>query len=109
MPEIGDFIVQFLAAGETFDKAFTTNGLAADDYKNSIECIFTDQTGQTFTRMDMDTCSVNPDVIKPPVGGELIPIDATSLILANTQTFSWMIPVILSGIGIGLFVFRRIR
>ncbi len=41
------------------------------------------------------------------VGGELIPIETTSLLLASAQTFSWMIPVILSGIGIGLFVFRK--
>ena len=40
-------------------------------------------------------------------GGEFLPIDATSLLLANAQTFSWMIPVILSGIGIGLFVVSR--
>jgi len=43
----------------------------------------------------------------PVVGGELIPIETTSLILASAQTFSWMIPVILSGIGIGLFVVSR--
>jgi len=42
-----------------------------------------------------------------PVGGEIIPIETTSLLLANTQSFSWMIPVILSGIGIGLFVVSR--
>jgi len=42
-----------------------------------------------------------------PVGGELIPIETTSLILAGVQTFSWMIPVVLSGIGIGLFVVSR--
>jgi len=42
-----------------------------------------------------------------PVGGELIPIDATSLILAGAQSFSWMIPVVLSVLGIGLFVVRR--
>jgi len=41
------------------------------------------------------------------VGGELIPIDTTALILAGTQTFSWMIPVLLSGVGIGLFVVSR--
>ena len=41
------------------------------------------------------------------VGGEIIPIETTSLILAGAQTFSWMIPVILSGIGIGLFVVSR--
>ena len=41
------------------------------------------------------------------VGGELIPIETTSLILAGAQSFSWMIPVVLSVIGIGLFVVSR--
>jgi len=41
------------------------------------------------------------------VGGELIPIESTSLILAGAQTFSWMIPVILSVLGIGLFIVSR--
>jgi len=46
---------------------------------------------------------IEPDV----VGGEFLPIDSTALLLAGAQTFSWMIPVILSGIGIGLFVVSR--
>jgi len=41
------------------------------------------------------------------IGGEIIPIENTSLILAGAQSFSWMIPVVLSGIGIGLFVASR--
>ncbi len=41
------------------------------------------------------------------VGGTLIPLDTTSLLLAGAQSFSWMIPVVLSGIGIGLFVVSR--
>jgi len=41
------------------------------------------------------------------VGGELIPIETTSLLLAGAQTFSWMIPVILSVLGIGLFIVTR--
>jgi len=41
------------------------------------------------------------------VGGELIPLETTSLILAGAQTFSWMIPLVLSIVGIGLFVFRK--
>jgi len=41
------------------------------------------------------------------VGGKIIQIETTSLILAGAQSFSWMIPVILSGIGIGLFVLRK--
>jgi len=41
------------------------------------------------------------------IGGEIIPIETTSLLLAGTQTFSWMIPVVLSVLGIGLFVVSR--
>jgi len=51
---------------------------------------------------------VNPDPEENQViGGEIIPIESTSLILAGTQSFSWMIPVTLSVIGIGLFVVSR--
>jgi hypothetical protein len=42
-----------------------------------------------------------------PVGGEIIPIETTSLILAGVQSFSWMIPILLSGMGIGLFAISR--
>jgi len=41
------------------------------------------------------------------VGGKLISLDATSILLAGAQSFSWMIPVILSALGIGLFVVSR--
>ncbi len=41
------------------------------------------------------------------IGGEIIPIQTTSLLLASAQTFSWMIPVVLSVLGIGLFVVSR--
>ena len=41
------------------------------------------------------------------IGGELIPIQTTSLLLAGAQSFSWMIPVVLSVLGIGLFVVSR--
>ncbi len=43
----------------------------------------------------------------PVVGGELLPIDSTALMLAGAQTFSWMIPLVLSVLGIGLFVASR--
>ncbi len=44
-----------------------------------------------------------PDV----VGGDFLPIETTALLLAGTQSFSWMIPVVLSILGIGLFVVSR--
>jgi len=43
-----------------------------------------------------------------PVGGTLIPIDKTSLLLAGAQmTAAWMIPAIVAGAGIVLVLVRR--
>ena len=43
-----------------------------------------------------------------PVGGKLIPVETTSLILAGTQsTFSWMIPITVSAVGIAIVVARK--
>ena len=42
------------------------------------------------------------------VGGTHLPIDTTALLLAGVQSISmWMIPVVLVGIGIGVFVIKR--
>jgi len=44
-----------------------------------------------------------------PVGGSLIPIDMTTVLLAGTQmTAAWMIPVIVSGIGFAIVIARKI-
>ena len=42
------------------------------------------------------------------IGGEIIPIDTTALLLAGVQTnAAWMIPVIVSAIGIGIVIARK--
>jgi len=42
------------------------------------------------------------------IGGTLIPIDTTTLLLAGVQSISmWMIPVVAAGIVIGVFVIKR--
>jgi len=44
------------------------------------------------------------------IGGEIIPIDQTALLLAGVQSVSmWMIPVVIAGAGIGVFVIMRTR
>jgi len=52
-------------------------------------------------------CNGDDGGISPVVGGEIIPIETTSLILAGAQTFSWMIPVIVSVIGIAIVIARK--
>jgi len=52
----------------------------------------------------------SPPDDKMAVGGELIPLDTTMVLLAGSQTTaSWMIPVIVSGIGIGIVVVGSYR
>ena len=41
------------------------------------------------------------------VGGEFLQLDTTSLLVAGAQSFSWMIPVVLSAVGIGIFFVSR--
>ena len=65
-------------------------------------------SGGSARLSDFDVLFSQIDLTPPQViGGELIPIESTSLILAGAQSFSWMIPVILSVVGIGLFVVSR--
>ncbi len=43
-----------------------------------------------------------------PVGGELIPLDTTMVLVAGTHSVAaWMIPVIVSAIGIGIVIARK--
>jgi len=43
-----------------------------------------------------------------PIGGTMVPIDTTTLLLAGVQSISmWMIPVVAAGIVIGIFVIKR--
>jgi len=41
------------------------------------------------------------------VGGEILPIDTTALLLAGAQSTTWLLPIVLSVLGIGLFVVSR--
>ena len=65
--------------------------------------------GSTLSGLSSDEKAdvVNYDCGFAAVGGELLSIDSTALVLAGAQSFSWMIPVTLSVLGIGLFVVSR--
>jgi len=51
---------------------------------------------------------LNECISPVPIGGTMIPIDTTALLLAGAQmNAAWMIPVIAAGIVIGVFVIKR--
>jgi len=108
-----------------------TNNCEFIDEPNGTECGTNDQcetnvceVGQcnravTFCD-DLDVCTINtcdPDLgcqtapnpvpVCAKVGGVIVPLENTSLLVAGAQSFSWMIPVVLSVLGIGLFVVSR--
>ena len=67
--------------------------------------------GQDLTVTDeVEFCSAadKSPITGPAVGGTLIPIDTTALLLTSSQmTASWLIPVIVAGAGIGLVFVRK--
>jgi hypothetical protein len=46
-------------------------------------------------------------ILQELIGGKIIPIDATSLLLASAQNTTWLIPLVLSAAGIGLVLVKR--
>ncbi len=74
----------------------------------TYSCEVLHHASDTSMRSGTCTCIENCDSQQPTtVGGEFLPIKTTSLLLAGAQTFSWMIPVVLSILGIGLFIVSR--
>ncbi len=63
---------------------------------------------QTIDRQDILLQQIKADKIERMIGGELIPLDTTMVLLGATKTSaSWMIPVIVAGIGIGIVIARK--
>jgi len=81
---------------------FTMTATFADNVPNGL--ILSWRLGELFPNNDY-TFATYFDV---PIGGISILIDQSALLLAGVQSVSmWMIPVILAGIGIGVFVIKR--
>jgi len=88
--QIGEALVYFIGCEPNPDwERIVINNIGTDVF-------FVDFWTQTF------------DVPPPVVGGTFVPIDNTALILAGAQSISmWMIPVVIAGIGIAIFVIKR--
>jgi len=111
----------FLFVGGPFDCSFLPAGFGIPGLENKFfpaiftisdcadpleEGVFELTLAGEFTCLS-GNCLPLPDGDGQVIGGEIIPIETTSLILAGAQSFSWMIPVVLSVLGIGLFVLRK--
>ena len=79
-------------------------GDGSNDAGGDVEwdCVAYTNSG-SFSPVDLPSACDN----EPIVGGELIPIELTSLLLAGTQSTTWLIPIVLAVIGIGLVLVRR--
>lgn len=77
-------------------------------YCGEVGVLLIDQTGAPRVRI-LNVCHIidgggNGD---GSVGGELVPIETTSLLLTGAQSTTWLLPVVLSIVGIGMFVVSR--
>ncbi len=76
-----------------------TQGVSAT---GKIFLIGTGIFGASGTPNQIWTCAIQE------IGGEILPIDATALLLASAQGISlWMIPVVISAVGLGIVLVKK--
>ena len=98
--------------GNTVTPFGTSIGLANSDVNgNASHCVFDGLFGLNLVDIDAskEILSLAGRTLTPDaIGGEIISLDKTALLLAGMQTsLFWILPVILAGIG--LIAFRKIR
>jgi hypothetical protein len=81
------------------DVCYTVVGLGTSEV-TVTEVVLAGCKGLSHVEYFIDD-GVPPDEV---IGGQFIPIDTISLLLAGAQSTSWMMPVVLSLVGIGLFL-----
>jgi len=84
------------------------SSLVLDDTPVGASLQFSDDGGETWnpaSGLGIPLEITGPDQV---IGGIFVPIDQSALLLAGVQSVSmWMIPVVIAGIGIGVFVIKR--
>jgi len=104
-PMISFIVLDPPATGIDYEETITNNGVTIPGMNTCEIKWILSLGGQPYDEIpQLIKITVPGDV---PVGGIGVPIETTSLLLASAQSFSWMIPVVLTGIGIGLFVVSR--
>jgi len=99
----GDPIIQPGPNNRVFDITTTLQPFQGQN----VRICFVAEATNTIVNFYIDNVSLITD-ISAPIGGTLVPIDTTALLLASVQSISmWMIPVVAAGIVIGVFVIKR--
>ncbi len=97
-----------------FDIPFPTSCEDCDRLEQDFET-FCPQVGGVSTQSQIITCQQIEEALRtcaadfcPAVGGVFEGVDTTSLVVAGAQmNAAWMIPVIVSAIGIGIVIARK--
>jgi len=106
-PDLNEFEDNFAALFlSDFDLFEDGNDVSPQQLRSQLETLQTViQINGIITSLELQPTPPPPQ--PPIVGGEFLVTDSTALLLAGAQSFSWMIPVVLSVLGIGLFVVSR--
>jgi len=114
-------ILVLVSFGFSSNQAFAQNGFPlpqscedCDDLEQLflLECV---TNGEVTSQLIIPFCDELFDVLQTcrptfcPVGGTFEGVDTTSLVVVGAQmNASWMIPVIVSAIGIGIVIVRKL-
>ena len=85
---------------DILEQEFEQNCLATDEVSTSEQFVTCEELAQIIETCRRTFC--------PAVGGVFEGVDTTSLLVTGSQmNASWMIPVIVSAIGIGIVIARK--
>lgn len=107
--EIGGVVAGVFESGETWE--FILDGYSGPDASKFGSVGVPSQTSGANPENEspiLSTGSIIATPIEKMIGGELIAIDTTSVLLAGAQmTSAWLVPIIVSVIGIGIILARK--
>ncbi len=97
-------ISMLISIGVTSNQAFAGFETCEDCDFQFDQCTFSPEE----CRIQLEDCRALLQTSCVAVGGDMIQIQTTSVLAAGAQyTAAWMIPVIVSGIGIGIVIARK--
>ena len=114
-PDNQDQHSELIEQDGTYGNAKEGQGPSTPDVCFEVEGLGTSEV--TVTEVDLEGCKnlshveyfIEDDGVPPGeiIGGQFIPIETTALLVAGAQSTTWVLPVMLSIIGIGVFVVSR--